>query len=162
MPARPASFWAKADLPKPGAGSLYLLVPWMVSRTHNYWFSLDFFFFFPLLPADPYSHLGEYLFSNFLNRAHSSGSESQKNEMAVARRRKFGPWIPAMDGSLRYEATSLAKQVLDQHTHTHTHTTHTHTHTTHTHTHTHTHLPLPEKQERQIHPGNLLHIPVGF
>ena len=100
-----------------------------------------FFFFFPLLPADPYSHLGEYLFSNFLNRAHSSGSESQKNEMAVARRRKFGPWIPAMDGSLRYEATSLAKQVLDQHTHTHTHNTHTHTH--HTHTHTHTHTPAP-------------------
>lgn len=43
MPAGPASFWAKADLPDPGAGSLYLLVPWMMSRTHNYWFSLDFF-----------------------------------------------------------------------------------------------------------------------
>lgn len=138
MPAGPASFWGKADLPNPGAGSLYLLVPWMVSRIHNSWFSLNFFF--PCCLLAPTLTL-ENTFFNLSEQSNSNGSESQKNEMAVSRRRKFGPWNLAMEGSLRYEATTLAKQVGPT---------------------TYAHLPLPAKQERQMHPGNLLHVPVGF
>lgn len=135
MPPGPASCWAKADLQSPGAGSISWIV-WVVSGNPELLVFLRWFFTASLGPLFPPWRIP---FSPFLNQAHSSGSESQRNE--INGQHGEDKLVVTEGSSIRHIRSHYSWQSrLDQPTR----------------------LLLPAKRERQLHPGNLLQVPADF